>query len=77
MATLNDFISSYNGMSKAPQLTSNQLGIVVDGFSWKEDQFEALRKLHTYVTDRENLRAMIDKEISSFDRDEARRICGL
>ena len=77
MATLNDFISSYNGMSKAPQLTSNQLGIVVDGFSWKEDQFEALRKLHTYVTDRENLRAMIDKEISTFDRDEARRICGL
>ena len=74
---IEDYISSYSGMNKSPQLTSNQLGIVVDGFSWKEEQFEALRKLHIYVTDRENLGAMIDKEISYFDREEARRICGL
>ena len=77
MATINDYLSSYEGMTKAPQLTSNQLGIVIDGFSWKEEQFEALRKLHMYVSDRQNLGAMIDKEVSSFDREEAKRICGL
>lgn len=77
MATINDFVSSYSGMSKSPQLTSSQLGIVIDDFSWKEEQFEALRKLHIYVTDRQNLGAMIDKEINTFDREEAKRICGL
>lgn len=76
-ATIEDYISSYNGMNKLPQLTAVQLGIIVDGFSFKEDQFDVLRKLHTYVSDRHNLNAMIEKEISHFDRDEAKRICGL
>ena len=76
-AAIEDFISSYNGMSKAPQLTANQLGIVVNGFSFNEEKFDILRKLHIYVIDRQNLNAMIEKEVSYFDRDEARKICGL
>lgn len=76
-AAIEDFISSYNGMNKSPQLTADQLGIVVSNFSFKDEKFDALRKLHIYVVDRQNLTAMIEKEINYFDRDEAKKICGL
>lgn len=76
-AAIEDYLDSHRATNKSPQLTAAQLGIVVDGFNWKEEQFEALRKLHAYVWDRENLRAMIEREFSYFDQDEARRICGV
>lgn len=76
-AVIADYIASYSGMSRVPQLTADQLGVVVDGFSFKEDMFDVLRKLHVYVLDRQNLAAMIEKEFSYFDRDEAKRICKL
>ncbi len=76
-AAIEDFISSYNGMNKTPKLTSNQLGIAVNGFSFKEEKFDTLRKLHLYIIDRQNLNAMIEKEISYFDREEAKKTCGL
>lgn len=76
-AVIADYIASYSGMSRAPQLTADQLGVVIDGFSFKEDMFEVLRKLHVYIVDRQNLAAMIEKEFSYFDRDEAKRICKL
>lgn len=76
-AAIADYLGSYNGMSVSPQLTSAQLGMVVHEFSWKEEKLNSLTQLQTYVVDRENLKAMIDKEFSYFDREEAKRICGL
>ncbi len=76
-AAIEDYISSYIGMNKSPQLTAVQLGIVVSNFSFKDEKFDALRKLHIYVVDRQNLATMIEQEISYFDRDEAKKICGL
>ena len=76
-AVIEEYISSYVGMEKSPQLTAEQLGIVVTSFGFKEEKFDVLRKLNIYIVDRHNLLAMIEKEISYFDRDKAKRICGL
>jgi hypothetical protein len=76
-SVIDDFISSYNGMNKSPQLTAAQLGIVVSNFNLSDEKFDVLRKLHGYIVDRQNLAAMIESKINYFDRDEARRICGL
>lgn len=76
-ASIEDFLNSYVGTSKKPTLDCNQLGMVIDGFSKSDEQFRALRRLHTYVTDRENLGKMIEDEFSYFDRDEARNIVGI
>ncbi len=76
-AAIDDFISSYAELNKTPQLLSAQMGIVVHGFPFSEKKFEALRRLNGYVTDRQNLNAMIESEFSFFDRPEAKRICGL
>lgn len=75
-AVINDYLASYNAINKRPALLSAELAIVIDGFSFN-DKLEALKKLHTFVIDRENLGQMIDSEFSHFDRPEARRICGL
>lgn len=74
---ISDYTSSYSGMSRAPQLTADQLGVVVEAFSFKEDKFEVLRKLNGYVVDRQNLASMIESKFSYFDREDAKRICQL
>jgi hypothetical protein len=76
-SVINDYISSYSGMNKSPQLLASQLGIVIHDCSFKEEKFEALRKLHIYITDRHNLNSMIEREIGYFEQDEAKSICGL
>lgn len=74
---IEDFLSSYNGTHKSPSLSAEQLGAVVREFVRSEEQFKALRKLHSIVSDRENLGKMIEDKFSYFDRPEARRIVGL
>lgn len=76
-AVIESFLESYNGMNKKPSLTAKQLGIVVDEFFYKEEKFKVLQRLHSIVSDRENLGKMIEDEFNYFDRDEARRIVGL
>ncbi len=75
---IEEFVSSYSGLNKKPELTAAQLGVVIEDFSFSDPQLEALRRLHSYVTDRENLSAMIDDVFAfSRDRESARRIVGL
>lgn len=74
---IDEYLNSYVETRKTPALSANQLGLVVNEFSFKEDKMTALRKLQAYAVDRENLRAMIEERFSYFDREEARRICGL
>ncbi len=76
-ASIDDFLNSYAGLSKVPTLTSVQLGEVIGEFSWKEEKLKALRMLHAFVTDRENLRQMIEKKFSMFEREEAFAIVGI
>ncbi len=76
-AAIDDFLNSYAGMAKKPTLTVEQLAVVINDFIRKDDKFTALRKLHPVVSDRQNLAAMIEKEFSYFDREEARKIVGI
>ncbi len=73
---IENFLASYNGMVKKPALTSEQMGTVVDEFARGSDQLKALEKLHAFVTDRQNLYAMIESEFGHFDKEEARKIVG-
>ena len=76
-AVIENFLASYRGISMKPSLTSRQLGDVVGEFSWKEEKNKVLGRLHSIVSDRENLGKMIEDKFSYFDREEARRIVGL
>lgn len=76
-AVIENYLASYSGLNKTPALTAYQLGEVINEFNRGEEKLKALSRLHTVVTDRQNLAAMIDDKFSYFDRDEARKIVGL
>lgn len=76
-AVIDSYIKSYEGTSKRPSLSSSQLGKVLGEFPRSEEKKDALRKLHSVVSDRENLGKMIDDQFTYFERDEARRIAGI
>lgn len=76
-AVIENFLSSYSGTNKSPSLSSQQLGTVIGEFMRSEEKFKALRRLHSIVSDRENLGKMIEDKFGYFDREEARRIVGL
>lgn len=76
-AVIADYLKSYKETGKRPKLLAAELGEVIGDFSWAEEKFKALRKLHRHVTDRENLGAMIDEEFGFFDREKARDIAGI
>lgn len=74
---INDYLASYAETNLTPSLLSQELGVVLDGFTFKNDKYEVLRKLHVYIRDRENLKKMIEESFSYFDRKEAETIVGL
>ena len=76
-AVVEEYLSSYRAVNRRPALFASEIGTVVSGFSWKEEKLEYLRKLQAYTIDRENLGQMIEKSFSYFEREEARKICGL
>ncbi len=76
-AAIEEFLGTYSSVGKTPSLLSEELGNVLDQFAWAKEKLKALRSLHAYVTDRQNLGAMIDKEFGHFEREEARGIVGL
>lgn len=76
-AAINDYLASYTAVGKTPQMVAEQLGLVVHEFTFKDEKFAALKQLQMYAIDRQNLNAMIEKEFSFFDREEAKKICGL
>lgn len=76
-AVIDDFLSSYIAVNKTPSFSADQLEDVLSEFMRSKNQFEALRKLHSFVFDRENLGKTIDNAFSYYDRDEARKIVGI
>lgn len=76
-AVIENYLWSYEGTNKKPSLTAYELGMVIGEFSWKKEKLKALSRLHSIVSDRENLENMIDENFSPFERGEARRIVGL
>ncbi|MBC7370046.1 MAG: DUF4476 domain-containing protein [Bdellovibrionaceae bacterium] len=76
-AVIENYLASYQGMTKVPALTAKQLGTVVGDFIHAEDKYKALTRLHTFISDRQNLNAMIEDKFSYFERPEAKRIVGL
>lgn len=77
MKAIDDFLGSYTSLGKTPIMTSEQLGKAIGEFSFKEEKFTVLRRLHSFVSNREDLGRMIDDKFGTFDRAEARRIAGL
>lgn len=77
MAVIASFLESYRIVGKKTQMTANDLGRVTEHFSFAEEKFEVLKKLHTTVYDRENLHQMIEDKFNYFDRERARQIVGL
>ncbi len=74
---VDEFLESYQETSQKAVITSEQLGLVIHEFSFAEEKFKVLEKLHSVVTDRNNLNSMIEKEFSYFDREKARSIAGI
>jgi hypothetical protein len=77
MEVIKAYLDSYRQVGKRPSLNCPELDTVLENFSWVEEKYEVLRKLHVYVSDRENLPVVIDNNFNYFDRDKARRIVGL
>ena len=77
LALIEEFLTSYKATGKKPSMTAAQLGEVIYDLTRSESKFTALRRLHPAVTDRENLRAMIEEKFNYFDREEARKIAGV
>jgi hypothetical protein len=73
---IENYLASYVD-SKKPSLTCNELGKIIHEFMYKEEKFKVLGRLHSIVSNRQNLSLMIESEFSYFDRGEARKIVGL
>lgn len=76
-AVIDAYLESYRVTSKTPVLSANELGRAIEEFSFSDEKFTALRKLHAFVVDRENLGKMIEDKFTYFDREKARQIVGL
>jgi len=74
---IENFMASYNNNARRPSMTAQQLGTAIHEFYLNEEQFKALSRLQSTVSDRANLSSMIDNVFGYFDRDQARRICGI
>ena len=77
LKVINDFLNTYKKTKSKLEISSETLGTVIEEFTWADDKFKALKKLHKFVIDRENLEAMIENNFSHFDQDKARKIVGL
>lgn len=75
-AVIETFLASYTG-TKKPALASRELGTIINEFMQSSEKFQVLRRLQLVVSDRQNLRAMIEREFGYFDREEALKIVGL
>ncbi len=75
---LQDFIASYKSTNTVLVLNSSELSQIVKSFAFSSDKLEALKKMHSFVVDRENLSKAINESfLSTFDRRDAYAIVGL
>ncbi len=77
LKVINEFVKSYKATKTKLELLSEHLQKSLDEFSFDNDKFTVLKKLHSYVTDRENLEEVIEDQFSYFDQEKARKIVGL
>jgi hypothetical protein len=74
---IDTYLASYLELNKKPSITTQQLKPIIQSFSFDKDKHKALRLLHSFVTDRQNLSTLIDELFTYFEREEARRTVGL
>ncbi len=75
---IDQYLASFQvSRTKKPSLLSVQLAMILRDFMLSEDKFIALRKLHLHISDRNNLRDVINNEFKFYEREEAFRIVGL
>lgn len=77
LAMIDDFLNSYTATKQTPFMLAVYLQDIIEDFSFGDDKLEVLRKLQATIVDRENLPALIKKNISYFDQEEAFQIVGL
>jgi hypothetical protein len=76
-SVIDQYLESHQQVKKRPRLLADHLSTILGEFAFDDDKFTVLRKLHTYVRRREDLRPLIDKHFARFHQDEALEICGL
>lgn len=74
---ISQYLSTYANLRRTPVLSTEELGKVLKQFFRGEEKLKALGQLHGYVSDRDKLAALLDKEFLFREREEARRITGL
>ncbi len=72
-----NYLQSYKITKTTPSLQAKDLEEALDQFYRSAEKFKALRMLHMFVADRNNLESVIEDQFGHFERDEARRIVGL
>lgn len=77
LAVIEDYLASYVAVKKTPVLNSAELKMALERFSRSENHFTVLQKLHGFVKDRDQLKAVIDRVFTYFDREKAYKICGV
>lgn len=74
---INAYVKSHKEVGTTPKLYSSELGLVIKEFPFAKDKFQALKMLHQFVLDRENLGMMIENVFGHFDQEEAKEIVGI
>lgn len=77
LAVVEDYLDSYKALKKTPSLAVAELKAVLESLLRGENQLTVLRKLNSYVAERDQLRTIIEQVFSYFDREEAYKICGV
>lgn len=77
LTVIEDYLASYTVTRKAASMTSEQLEKVLGEFAFDDKKQVVLEKMHSLVSDRENLGAVIDREFSYFEREQACATAGL
>ena len=76
-AVIAEYLATYANLRRAPALTTDELGKVLGEFFRAEEKLKALGQLQAYVSNRDKLAALLDREFMFRNREEARRITGL
>ncbi len=77
LAAINEYLQTYARLRRSPSLATTELKDLLWDIMASSDKLKALSLLHMHISDRANLTALLDREFSFRDREEARRITGL
>jgi hypothetical protein len=79
LRAIRKFVATYTQVEDTLFMTSVQLGTLLNGImtNHPKQQLKALELLQTYIVDRDNLKSIIDQNISSDYREDAYTLCNL